>query len=34
MYAPEAFAAVGIPDTEPVLWAHALIAANVAGYLA
>lgn len=34
MYSPEAFAAVGVPDTEPVKWAHAKICDDVAAYLA
>ena len=33
MYAPGVFEAIGVPDTEPVKWAHAKIAANVAAYL-
>lgn len=34
MYAPDTFAAIGVPDTEPVIWAHNVIAENVANYLA
>lgn len=33
MYAPGAFEAVGVPDTEPVKWAHSVIMANVAAYI-
>ena len=33
MYAPGVFEAVGVPDTEAVQWAHAVISANVAKYI-
>ena len=33
MYAPGAFEGIGIPDTEPVKWAHSVISAKVAYYI-
>ena len=33
MYAPGVFEPVGVPDTPSVVWAHSVIAANVASYL-
>jgi len=34
MYAPGAFESIGIPDTEPVKWAHKVIGEKVAYYIA